>query len=94
MLSRGYRRGPNFGRHELARLILATLRTASEPIGIDEISQRVVTAKGLDPADKILRAEMCESIRSTLSRLRKQNTIEGISGGRGSKWKLAIKDLH
>jgi hypothetical protein len=73
----------------LSRLVLITLRTAAEPIGIEEISRRVVAAKGFDPNDASLRAAIRERIRPILTRLHKQGTIEGISGGRGSKWKLA-----
>jgi hypothetical protein len=69
--------------------VLITLRTAAEPIGIEEISRRVVAAKGFDPNDASLRAAIRERIRPILTRLHKQGTIEGISGGRGSKWKLA-----
>jgi hypothetical protein len=62
---------------------------ASEPIGIEEISRRVVVAKGFDPGDAGLRAAIREHIRPIITRLHKQSMIEGISGGRGSKWKLA-----
>jgi hypothetical protein len=85
-----YRRLPYFGRNELSRLVLRILRTAArEPIGIEEISRRVVTAKGFDPGDASLRATVRERIRPIITRLHKQRVIEGIGGGRGSKWKLA-----
>jgi hypothetical protein len=60
-----------------------------EPIGIEEISRRVVVAKGFDPGDASLRAAIRENLRPIITRLHKQGTIEAISGGRGSKWKLA-----
>jgi hypothetical protein len=85
-----YKRLPYFARNELSRLALTTLRTAAgEPFGIDEISRRVTTAKGLDTGDAILRAAIRQSLRAILTRLRKQGVIEGVSSGRGSKWKLA-----
>lgn len=86
---RRYRRAPYFGRNELSRLVLATLRTAAEPIGIEEISRRVVIAKGFDPGDASLHGAIRESLRPIITRLHKQGTIEGVGGGRASKWKLA-----
>jgi hypothetical protein len=87
-----YQHLPYFGRNELSRLVLATLRTAAgEPIGIEEISRRVTTAKGLDAGDAMLRASIRQRLRTILTRLRKQGVIEAVSSGRGSKWKLASK---
>ena len=87
---RRYQHTPYFGRNELSRLVLATLRTAAgEPIGIEEISRRVVIAKGFDAGDANLRAAIRQRVRAILTRLHKQGEITGISGGRGSKWKLA-----
>jgi hypothetical protein len=87
---RRYQRSPYFGRNELSRLVLAALRDAvSEPIGIEEISRGVVAAKGFDVRDADLRAAIRERIRPIVTRLHKQGVIEGVSGGRGSKWKLA-----
>ena len=85
-----YRRLPYFGRNELSRLVLTTLRIAAgEPIGIEEISRRVIVARGFDASDEFLRAAICQRLRAILTRLHKQGVIEGISSGRGSKWKLA-----
>ena len=85
-----YRRLAHFDRNELSRLVLTTLRTATgEPIGIEEISRRVITAKGFEATDEIFRAAIRQRLRAILMRLHKQGVIEGIGGGRGSKWKLA-----
>jgi hypothetical protein len=72
----------------LSRLILVTLRTAGDPIGIEEISRRVVVAKGFDPSDVELHTAVRERIRPIITRLHKQAAIDGISGGRGAKWKV------
>src|ERR1700732_3116756 len=54
---RAYRRNRYFARNELSRLCLSVLRTATgEPLSTDEITSRVITAKGFGPADSILRA--------------------------------------
>lgn len=86
-----YQRSPYFlERNELSRLVLATLRTAAgEPIGIEEIGRRVILAKGFDASDPALRAAIRQRLRAILTRLHKQGVIEGVSGGRGSRWKLA-----
>jgi hypothetical protein len=66
------------------------LRTPTgEPIAIEEITRGVVAAEGFDPGDASLRAAIRERIRPIITRLHKQGTIEGISGGRGSKSRLA-----
>ena len=86
---RRYQRASYFGRNELSRLVLATLRTAAgEPIGIDEISRRVTAAKGFDANDAVLHAAIRQRLRAIIARLHKQGEVEGVSGGRGSKWKL------
>ena len=46
-------------------------------------------ARAFDATDEILRAEIRQRLRIILTRLHKQSVIEVISGGRGSKWKLA-----
>ena len=81
---------PHATRDELSRLVLDMLRvSASEPIGIEEIAERIAEVKGFDPADAALRAGIRQRIRAVLTRLHKQGVIEGVSGGRGSKWRLA-----
>jgi hypothetical protein len=52
---RAARTGAAHPRHTASR---------SEPLGIKEISQRIVTAKGFDPEDADLRADIRQSIRS------------------------------
>ena len=85
-----YQRAPYFGRNELSRLVLATLRAAAgQPLGIEEISRRVIVVKRFDPGDANLRAAVQWRVRAVLTRLHKQGEITGISGRRGSKWKLA-----
>lgn len=87
---RPYKRADYFGHNELSRRVLDTLRTAAgDPIGIEEISCQIATAKGFDPADEHLRAGIRQRLRAVLTRLHKQGVIEGAGGGRGSRWKLA-----
>ena len=66
------------------------LRTAaSELLSTDDIADRVITAKGFDSGDAILRAAIREQVGSTVKRLHRNGAIENIGAGRASKWKLA-----
>jgi len=58
-----YRRNRYFARNELTRLCLATLRTADEPISIDDIARQVISAKGFDAGDSILHRAIRRSNR-------------------------------
>jgi hypothetical protein len=65
---RHYKRADYFGHNELSRLVLDTLRTSDgEPIGIEEIAQRIAVAKGFDPADTNLRAGIRQRIRVVIN---------------------------
>jgi hypothetical protein len=82
---RRYRRSPYFGHNEALRLVLATLRNAVEPIGIEEIARRVMLAKGFDPRDVSLRAAIREGIRPIITRLRKHASDQRV---RSVFWKF------
>lgn len=87
---RAYRRNRYFARNELSRLCLGVLRTAvGETLSTDDIAGRVITAKGFDSGDAILRAAIREQVGSTVKRLHRESTILNIGAGRGSRWKLA-----
>jgi hypothetical protein len=87
---RVYRRNRYFARNELSRLCLGVLRTAAgELLSTDEIAGRVITAKGFDSGDAILRTAVREQVGSTVKRLHREGTIENVGAGRASKWKLA-----
>jgi hypothetical protein len=54
---------------ECPRLVLDTLRTAGEPLLTREITGRLMTAKGLDPADGRTRELVHKTVAATLNRL-------------------------
>jgi hypothetical protein len=86
---RAYRRNRYFARNELSRLCLGVLRTATgELLSTDEITGRVIMAKGFDPGDAILRAAIRDQVGSTVKRLHRTGAIKNIGAGRASKWKL------
>jgi hypothetical protein len=86
---RVYRRNRYFARNELSRLCLGVLRTATgELLSTDDISDRVIAAKGFDIGDQILRAAIREQVGSTVKRLHRVGAIENIGAGRASRWKL------
>jgi hypothetical protein len=87
---RAYRRNRYFARNELSRLCLGVLRTAAgEPLSTDDIAGRVISAKGFDAADAILRTAIRDQVGSIVKRLHRESAIENIGAGRASKWKLA-----
>jgi hypothetical protein len=50
---------------------------------------RVITARGFDPGDAILRAAIREQVGSVVKRLHRNGEVENIGAGRASRWKLA-----
>jgi hypothetical protein len=64
---------------------------AGEPLSTDDITARVIAAKGFDSGDAILRAAIRDQVGSTVKRLHRNGAIENIGAGRASKWKLAAQ---
>jgi hypothetical protein len=63
------RRTRYFARNELSRLCLGVLRTAAgELLSTDDIADRVITAKGFDAGDSILRAAIREQVPHHVNR--------------------------
>ena len=86
---RAYRRNRYFARNELSRLCLGVLRTAArELLSTDDITGRVIAAKGFDAGDAMLRARIREQVGSTVKRLHREGAIGNTGAGRASKWKL------
>jgi hypothetical protein len=85
-----YRRNRYFARNELSRLCLGVLRTvAGELLSTDDITGRVIAAKGFDAGDSILRGAIRDQVGSTVKRLHRNGAVDNIGAGRASKWKLA-----
>jgi chromosome condensin MukBEF MukE localization factor len=62
------------------------LRTAAgELLSTDDIAGQVISAKGFDPMDAILRAAIREQVGSTVKRLHREGMIEDVGAGRASK---------
>jgi hypothetical protein len=86
---RVYRRNRYFARNELSRLCLGVFRDgAGELLSTDDITGRLIAAKGFDSGDAILRAAIREQVGSSVKRLNRNGTIENVGAGRMSKWKL------
>jgi hypothetical protein len=84
------RRTRYFGRNELSRLCMDTLRAADGALlTTDDIAGRVIEAKGFDAADAALRGSIRDQTLSLLRSFRKRGTVEQIGLGRGLRWKLA-----
>jgi ISXO2-like transposase domain len=90
-----YRRNRYFARNELSRLCLSVLRTAADQLlSTDDIAGRVISAKGFDTGDAILRTVIREQVGSTVKRLHREGSIDNIGAGCASKWKLATLSHH
>jgi hypothetical protein len=81
---RVYRRSRYFARNELSRLCLAMLRTAKEPLSVDDLVSQAMTVKGFDLADIILRTSIRKQVGSIVKRLHRQIAIENVGAGRAS----------
>ena len=87
---RAYPRNRYFGRNEPSRLCLGVLRIgADEALSTDDITARVIAAKGFDLADGILRVAIRNHVGSIVKRLHRELTIDSVGAGRGSKRKLS-----
>ncbi len=77
-------------RGDTSRLILSLLREAGEALSHREITQRVMTARGLNLADRALCQTMRDRVGASLRGMRERGTVgsgEGI--GPGVRWKLS-----
>jgi hypothetical protein len=87
---RAYRRNRYFARNELSRLCPGVLRTAAgEPLSTNEITGRVIAAKGCDAGDMILGVAIRDQVGSIVKRLHRQGAVDNIGTEQASKWKLA-----
>jgi hypothetical protein len=86
---RAYRRNRYFGRNELSRICLGVFRTAAgESINVDDITRKVITAKGFDIGDSILHKAIRDQVGDIVKRMHSHGEIEKIGRGRAMRWKL------
>jgi hypothetical protein len=87
---RVYNRTRYFARNELSRLCMDKLRLAvDEPLTTEEITIRIMTAKGLDARDARLRAAIRVQAGSVLKRLHRQKIAAPSGKGVGATWRLS-----
>jgi hypothetical protein len=87
---RRYKRTHYFAHNELSRLCMDMLRQAAgEPLTAEEITFRMMTAKGLDARDARLRATARVQIGAVLKRLSRKQIAEPSGKGRGATWRLS-----
>jgi hypothetical protein len=86
---RVYNRTRYFGRNELSRLCMDMLRLAvDEPLTAEEITIRIMTAKGLEARDARLRATIRVQAGAVLKRLHRQKIAAPSGKGKGATWRL------
>ena len=90
-----YRRNRYFARNELSRLCHGVLRTAaSELLSTDDIAGRVITAKGYDAGDAILRAAIREQVGSIVKRLHRERAIESVGARTSKQVEVGLRSHH
>lgn len=76
-------------RGDTSRLILSLLREAGEALSHREIARRVMTARGLNLADRALCQTMRDRVGASLRGMRQRGRVEGGEGkGPGVRWGL------
>lgn len=76
-------------RGDTSRLILSLLREAGEPLSHREITQRVMTARGLNLADRALCQTMRDRVGASLRGMRERDAVKSEDGkGVGVRWGL------
>ncbi len=76
-------------RGDTSRLILSLLRKAGEALSHREITQRVMTARGLNLADRALCQTLRDRVGASLRGMRERGTLASEEGsGPGVRWRL------
>jgi len=76
-------------RGDASQLILSLLREAGEPLSHREITQRVMTARGLNLADRALCQTMRDRVGASLRGMRGRRSVTSDEGkGLGVRWGL------
>ncbi len=77
-------------RGDTSRLILSLLREAGEPLSHREITQKVMTARGLNLADRTLCQTMRDRVGASLRGMRERGVLSSDGErGLGVRWRLA-----
>ena len=81
-----------FGRQELPRLVLGSLRGTEQPLSCIEIARAVMTCKGLDAADRTALQRIVGMVKGALHR-RDGRMLERVGNGRDVRWRIsAVSD--
>jgi hypothetical protein len=87
---RRYKRTHYFGRNELSRLCMDMLRRAAgDSLTAEEITLRIMTAKGLDARDTRLRATARVQVGAVLKQLSRKQIAIPSGKGVGATWRLS-----
>jgi hypothetical protein len=90
---RRYKRTHYFAHNELSRLCMDMLRQSiGEPLTAEEITIRIMTAKGLDVRDARLRGAARVQIGAVLKRLSRKQIAVPSGKGVGATWRLLPSD--
>lgn len=77
-------------RNESSRLIFAALREAGEPLNTRALARSIMEARGMNTADQVMVATMCNRLASTLRKLKARGKVTAEKEGeRNMRWSLA-----
>jgi hypothetical protein len=77
-----------FGRQELPRRLLASLREAEQSLSCLQLAKAVMVQKGMDAADQIALRRVAGMVKGMLHR-QDRRTVERIGSGRDVRWRVA-----
>jgi hypothetical protein len=80
-----------FGRQELPRVILGSLRASEQPLSSEEIARAVMTCKGLVAADNAALQRVTGMVKAALHR-RQGRIVERVGNGRDVRWRIISVD--
>ena len=89
---RQHRRSRYFASGELSRLCREAFRDAPGPLSQAEITDAVISLKGFDVGDRVLRTALLDLVKATLAPMTRRGVLEKIGKSRGAKWKLVDRE--
>ena len=87
---RPYRRTRYFGRNELSRLVMDTLRLATGPLAAADIATAVMRAKGAGADDEAFKAIVAGRALGVLRALAKHGEVVRTGISRNAQWAVTL----
>ncbi len=88
-----WRRGPPVEIQGLTRVVVRTLRFASEPMSSAEVTAVVLDDRGDDPSDRAFRIVLKRRVDECLWWLKKRGLVRQIAGKPNPRWMVVEEAL-